>query len=260
MPPRTRRCAGRGPGPARDEAADALRARASEQGVEVDVRALDVTDVAQARDLVAALATELGGIDVLVNNAGAGFVGSLEQTSDDDLRHVLETNFFSVATMTRLVLPGQRARLSGRIVTVTSVGGVVGQPFNDAYCAAKFAAEGLLESLAPVASTFGVHVSVVEPGRVASEFLATATASAEAMQDAGEDYTVPFASYLERARTSFAGAQQPAEVAAVVVQAATEDEPRFRYQTSDLSRGFVGLKLGDLDGGAVVGATTTWIT
>ena len=216
--------------------------------------------MAQARDLVAALETERGGIDVLVNNAGAGFVGSLEQTSDDDLRHVLETNFFSVATMTRLVLPGQRARLSGRIVTVTSVGGVVGQPFNDAYCAAKFAAEGLLESLAPVASTFGVHVSVVEPGRVASEFLATATASAEAMQDAGEDYTVPFASYLERARTSFAGAQQPAEVAAVVVQAATEDEPRFRHQTSDLSRGFVGLKLGDLDGGAVVGATTTWIT
>ena len=106
------------------------------------MRALDVTDDAAARACVGDVLDDYGAIDVLVNNAGAGFLGTLEQFSLDELDEVMATNFFSVARMCQLVLPSQRAKGAGRILTVTSVGGVVGQPFNDAYCAAKFAVEG----------------------------------------------------------------------------------------------------------------------
>src|SRR4051794_17970837 len=109
-----------------------LRSAAAQAGVEVEVRALDVVDAAQATALVA----DLGRIDVLVNNAGRGSVGTLEQLTLDDLRAQLEVNYLGVAGLTRLVLPGMRAAGAGRIVTVTSVGGAVGQPFADAYCAA----------------------------------------------------------------------------------------------------------------------------
>lgn len=139
--------------------ADSLRSAASEAGVDLDVRALDVTDAEAARALVEAA----GPVDILVNNAGRGAVGTLEQLSDQDLQDQLETNYLSVARLTRLVLPGMRERGSGRIVTVTSVGGAVGQPFADAYCGAKFAVEGLMQSLAPVVAPFGIDVAIVEP-------------------------------------------------------------------------------------------------
>lgn len=123
--------------------ADALRTAAAAAGVELDIRALDVTDPVGARDLVA----DVGPVDILVNNAGRGAVGTLEQLTDEDLQAQLDTNYLSVARLTRLVLPGMRERGTGRVVTVTSVGGAVGQPFSDAYCAAKFAVEGLMLSL-----------------------------------------------------------------------------------------------------------------
>src|SRR3954447_24508202 len=131
--------------------ATALRSAAEQAGVEVEVRALDVVDEAQATALVA----DLERVDVLVNNAGQGSVGTLEQLTLDDLRAQLDVNYLGVATLTRLVLPGMRALGTGRVVTVTSVGGAVGQPFADAYCGAKFAVEGLMQSLAPVAARFG---------------------------------------------------------------------------------------------------------
>ena len=173
----------------------------------------------------------------------------------------METNFVGAASMTRLVLARQRARGAGRILTVTSVGGVVGQPFNDADCAAKFATEGLMESLAPVAARFGVHIAVIEPGAVASAFVDNADASLQARNDEQDGtYRSLFAAYMSRAAATFAAAQSPADVAAVVVRAATEDKPQFRYQTSEQARAFVGLKLADLDGSAVVGATTGWVS
>jgi len=102
-------------------------------------------------------------LDVLVNNAGRGRVGPLEQLDDGALQEQLDVNYLAVARLTRLVLPIMRAAGHARIVTVTSVGGVVGQPFADAYCAARLAVEGLMQSQAPVAARFGVDVCVVEP-------------------------------------------------------------------------------------------------
>src|SRR5436190_1948312 len=140
-----------------------LQARAKEAGVELDVRRLDVTDDASVEECVRAVVADYGQLHAVVNNAGSGHLGTLEQDSLEEYRRVFEVNFFGVLRVSKAALPHLRAS-GGRLVTVTSVGGVIGQPFNEAYCAAKFAVEGLMESLAPVAQRHGVHVSLVEPG------------------------------------------------------------------------------------------------
>lgn len=237
--------------------ADALRATASAAGVEVEVRALDVTDDAQARSVIESITADHGQIDLLVNNAGQGLVGTIEELTLDDLRAQIELNYIAVARMTRLVLGQMRARRSGRIVTVTSVGGVVGQPFNEAYCASKFATEGFMESLAPVAAQFGVHVSVVEPGAVVTEFLTNLSESWEAAE-AG-DYRDLFDAYVKRTAAAFTNAQTAAEAAVVIVEACTAASPQLRYQTSPIAKAFAGAKLADLDGSAIQGITRKWV-
>lgn len=229
--------------------ADILRSAADEAGVRLDLRDLEVTDAAAATALVEGA----GPVDILVNNAGRGAVGTLEQLSDDDLQAQLETNYLSVARLTRLVLPGMRERGCGRIVTVTSVGGAVGQPFADAYCGAKFAVEGLMQSLAPVVAPFGVQVCIVEPAAVASSFVDSV------LRSPAGPYAALQQAYLDRSAASFAAAQSPEDAARTVIDAATSSDPRFRWQTSDAAARFVDLSLSDLDGRRVLATTSTWI-
>lgn len=245
-----------------------LLEHAAAAGVRVRLAALDVTDAEQARTCVHAVVTEHGGLDVLVNNAGRGNVGTLEQLDDAALQQQLDVNYLAVARLTRLAMPALRAGTAagrrGRVVTVTSVGGVVGQPFADAYCGAKFATEGLMQSLAPVAARVGVDVCVVEPAAVASDFVANlgATATpADVVDDAGplDPYAGLRAAYLRRSAAGFARAQPAVEAAAVVVEAATTPQHRFRWQTSAGASSFAGLSLLDLDGGRVIGTTGTWL-
>merc|ERR1719317_1380002 len=103
-------------------------------------------------------------VDVLVNNAGYAEFGNIETLSVSDFRSQYETNVFGVVAMCKAVIENMRKRRSGRIINVSSVGGIWGQPFNDAYCSSKFALEGLTETMAPVYRQFGVHCSLVEPG------------------------------------------------------------------------------------------------
>ena len=238
--------------------ADRLRDAAAAAGVSVDIRALDVTDGAASAALVEQVVGDRGRLDALVNNAGAAALGTAETMGIDRIRTAMEVNFFGVVQLTQATLPALRAS-RGRVVTVSSVGGIIGQPFNDAYCAAKFAVEGFMESLHPVAAAQGVAVIVVEPGAVASEFVANATEGRDAaLADAGP-YAPQLAAYLERTAGAFAAAQQPADVAAVIERVLTEAEPPFRVQTSDAARAFVGIKLADLDGSTVTGATAGWV-
>jgi NAD(P)-dependent dehydrogenase (short-subunit alcohol dehydrogenase family) len=243
-----------------------LQAAAKAAGVTVDVRSLDVTDPQAAARCVDEVLASYGQIDILVNNAGRGAVGSLEQLSMDDLRAQLDVNYLGVAGLTKLVLPPMRLAGRGRIVTVTSVGGAVGQPFADAYCGAKFAVEGLMQSLAPVVARFGIDVCVVEPGPVASEFVANLAMVGAAEDEPGSaevDASAPYAemqrAYLARSRGVFTGAQTTDAAAAVIIEAATSDNPRFRWQTSAAASAFVGLSLADVDGSRVLAQTSTWI-
>jgi len=235
--------------------AGALRDAAAEAGVDVDVRALDVTDGAGAAACVEGVVRDHGRVDVLVNNAGRGCVGTAEQLDLATVREQLEVNYLGAVTMTKLVLPGMRAVGRGRVVTVTSVGGVVGQPFADAYCGAKFAVEGFMQSLAVVAERFGVWVSVVEPAAVASDFVA----NVQRPGDTDDPYSTLMAAYVARTEGAFANAQSAHEAGAAIAACATASEHRFRWQTSPAATAFVGMSLADLDGERVLGATRTWI-
>ncbi|WP_354637632.1 SDR family oxidoreductase [Kitasatospora camelliae] len=239
--------------------ADRLRKAAADAGVELDIRRLDVVDEASVAAAVDGVIADYGRLDAVVNNAGAGHLGTLENETVADVRQVMEVNFFGVLHVSKASLPHLRAT-GGRLITVTSVGGVIGQPFNEAYCAAKFAVEGYMESLAPVAATVGVGVHVIEPGAVATEFVNNVGLDIEDELAAAGPYAPALQAYLDRTVASFLnGAQSQEEVAGTVLEALTGDRPAFRLQTSDWARGFTGAKLTDLDGSAVLGMTGGWV-
>ncbi|GGO81605.1 SDR family NAD(P)-dependent oxidoreductase [Wenjunlia tyrosinilytica] len=239
--------------------ADALRKAAETAGVELDIRRLDVTDAASVAAAVDSVVADYGRLDAVVNNAGAGHVGTIENETVDDVRQVMEVNFFGVVQVTKAALPHLRAS-GGRLITVTSVGGVIGQPFNEAYCASKFAVEGFMESLAPVAARVGVTVSVVEPGAVASEFVANVGIDAAEAVGAAGPYAPSLQAYITRTTGQFSsGAQTPDQAAEPILEALTAERPAFRIQTSQWARGFNGTKLTDLDGSATLGLTSAWL-
>ncbi len=237
----------------------ALKSAAQQTGVSLDIRALDVTDASSIRGCVDGVLAEHGRLDAVINNAGAAHVGTIETDGLAVVRATLEVNFFGVVALTQATLPSLRAS-RGRLITVSSVGGVIGQPFNEAYCAAKFAVEGFMESLAPVAASTGVGVAVVEPGAVASDFVSNAGLDPEAMVSQAGAYSPALAAYLERTTSQFTTAAQPAaEVAQVIVDLLTANPMPFRVQTSDWARQFVASKLSDLDGSAVQTMTAGWV-
>jgi NAD(P)-dependent dehydrogenase (short-subunit alcohol dehydrogenase family) len=240
--------------------ATALREAAATAGVTdlIDIRALDVVDAEAAAACVDGVVRDHGRLDAVINNAGAGHLGTLEQESVDDVRAVFEVNFFGVLNVTKPALPHLRAS-TGRLLAVTSVGGVVGQPFNESYCAAKFAVEGYYESLAPTLGAHGVRVTVVEPGAVASEFVSNVGYD-PARDEAFGPYVPQLRSYLARTAGAFANAQTSEGAAEAIVAALTADKPPFRVQTSDAARGFSATKLADLDGSSVQNVTATWVS
>ncbi|MEU7338390.1 oxidoreductase [Streptomyces sp. NPDC007074] len=137
---------------------------AGAHGDSVLVLPLDVTDTRRIEEAVAAAEARFGGIDVLVNNAGRGWYGSVEGMTDDAVRRTFELNFFAVVAVLRAVLPGMRARRSGWIVNMSSVAGLRGVTGFGYYTAAKFALEGLTEVLREEVAPLGVRVLAVEPG------------------------------------------------------------------------------------------------
>jgi NAD(P)-dependent dehydrogenase (short-subunit alcohol dehydrogenase family) len=238
---------------------ESLDALAREAGVAVAVERLDVREPGAITDCVERVVAEHGGVDVLVNNAGAGFLGSVEQTTDADLRRVMGVNFFGVWHMTKAVLPHMRAAGSGRIITVTSVGGLIGQPFNEAYCAAKFAVEGMMEGLAPLARRMGVMVSLVEPDPINTEFVANVRAtSAATLVGLAAPYDRLLQAYMGASGDVFAQHGQTGEdIARIILGVATAPAPHFRNVTSDFARRMVAPKVVDMTGDSVVEAFAT---
>jgi NAD(P)-dependent dehydrogenase (short-subunit alcohol dehydrogenase family) len=126
--------------------------------------ALDVDKQDQIGAAVQAAVARFGRVDVLVNNAGYGYLAAIEEGDDADVRAMFETNFFGLAAMTRAVLPIMRAQKSGAIVNISSVGGFIGFPGSGYYAATKFAVEGLSEALSAEGAPLGIKVVIVEPG------------------------------------------------------------------------------------------------
>ena len=125
---------------------------------------LDVTDKAQIHAAVAAAEQAFGGIDVLVNNAGYGYLSAVEEGEDAEIRALFDTNYFSVVDAIQAVLPGMRAQGSGHVINISSMTGLVANPPNAFYSSTKFAMEALTEALSKEVASFGIKVTAVEPG------------------------------------------------------------------------------------------------
>jgi NAD(P)-dependent dehydrogenase (short-subunit alcohol dehydrogenase family) len=150
--------------------ADALRKRAADEGVEIDLVALDVTDDASVATAIAEIEQRHGTVDVLVNNAGIGIEGAVETVRMEGARALMETNFWGVLRMIRAVLPGMRAQRSGVIVNVSSLAArIPGTMYEGMYAASKHALGALSESLAGEVLPFNIRVVVIEPGFFATE-------------------------------------------------------------------------------------------
>ena len=147
---------------------------------------LDVTDEAQARAAAAAAIERFGAIDILLNNAGFGLLGAVEEASAADVERVYRTNVFGLLAVTRAVLPYMRARRSGRILNISSIGGYRGAAGFGVYSSTKFAVEGLSEALHAELAPLGIHVTVVEPGYFRTDFLDASSLAISA--DRIEDY------------------------------------------------------------------------
>lgn len=138
---------------------------------------LDVTDEAQAHAAAAAAVDRFGRIDVLLNNAGFGLLGAVEEASAEEVERLYRTNVFGLLNVTRAVLPQMRAQRSGRILNISSIGGYRAGPGFGVYSSTKFAVEGLSESLHHELAPLGIQVTVVEPGYFRTDFLDTASLS-----------------------------------------------------------------------------------
>ncbi|MGB6230728.1 MAG: SDR family oxidoreductase [Litorimonas sp.] len=228
---------------------DTLDAALAEAGVSAEVRPLDVTDQASIDACVSGVMADHGRIDVLVNNAGAAQLRTTEQSDPEVWEWITDVNYHGVIRMTKAVLPGMRERRAGRIINISSVGGLVGQPFNEFYCAAKFAVEGYTESLASyVGPAFGIHFSLIEPGGIATEFANNVMAHLGATGGVLDDAYKPLLeAYVGGARRRAEAGQtiayQSADaVADIVMEVMGADEPPLRTRTSEWSEAFTRLK------------------
>lgn len=187
---------------------------------------LDVTDPDQVRDRVAEAVDRTGGIDVLVNNAGHGLLGALEELSEAQIQRILGTNVLGVLTVTRAVLPHMRQRRRGHIVQMSSVGGVVGNPGHALYATSKFALEGMSEALAGEVGPFGIRVTIVEPGPFRTDFHGRSMEYAEPI----DDYRGTPADELRARFAAQDGAQpnDPQRAAEAIIWAVREERSPLR--------------------------------
>jgi NAD(P)-dependent dehydrogenase (short-subunit alcohol dehydrogenase family) len=164
---------------------DTLNDLTTRYAANVQILALDVTQPAQVDGAVKDALARFGHVDVLVNNAGYGVTGALEEVAEEEFKPMFETNVFGLIRMTKALLPQFRERRSGNIVNLSSIGGLVGGPGWSMYNATKFAVEGLSEALGAELEPLGVHVTIIEPGPFRTEFLGS---SGKKAKDTIADY------------------------------------------------------------------------
>ena len=190
------------------------------------VTRLDVTDAAEREAAVAAALERFGRIDVLVNNAGRTQVGAVEETTEDELRALFDLHFFAPAALTRLVLPTMRAQGSGAIVQMSSVGGQVTAPGFGAYCATKFALEGLTQTLQEEVEPFGIRTLIVEPGAFRTGLFRRGAAYESAEMPEYADVVGPTRAYVREGDGQQPG--DPVKAAEAIVAALDADDPPLR--------------------------------
>jgi NAD(P)-dependent dehydrogenase (short-subunit alcohol dehydrogenase family) len=187
---------------------------------------LDVTDAGQRERAVNETLGRFGHIDVLVNNAGRTQVGAVEETTDDELRSLFELHFFAPASLTRLVLPHMRAQGTGAIVQMSSVGGQITAPGFGAYCATKFALEGLTQALHDEVAPFGIRTLIVEPGAFRTGLFRPGAAYQSVGMPEYADTVGPTRQYVSGGDGLQPG--DPAKAAQAILAALDADDPPLR--------------------------------
>jgi NAD(P)-dependent dehydrogenase (short-subunit alcohol dehydrogenase family) len=211
---------------------------------DVHAVSLDVTDAGQREAVVDQAIERFGRIDVLVNNAGRTQVGAVEETSDAELRSLFDLHFFGPAALTRAVLPHMRARGVGAIVQMSSVGGQITAPGFGAYCATKFALEGLTQALADEVAGFGIRTLIVEPGAFRTGLFRPSAAYESAEMPEYADIVGPTREYVRNND----GLQQgdPGKAAQAIIAALDADEPPLRLVLGEDALGNIRSRLAQL--------------
>jgi NAD(P)-dependent dehydrogenase (short-subunit alcohol dehydrogenase family) len=198
------------------------------EDLSIKVIQLDVIDDESLKNAIDHVTSEAGRIDVLVNNAGYGLVGALEELSMEEIKTQYETNLFGLVRVIQAVLPTMRKQRSGRILNLSSGAGLFGYPGGSAYVSSKFAVEGLSESMAYELEPFGIRVILIEPGFVQTNF-----ANSMVVAKKAQDPTSPYSQMMQRIAASsseLAKSGSSADlVANVILDAATNPNPRLRY-------------------------------
>lgn len=204
---------------------EAVQDLANEFGGRALVLALDVTDAAQIADAVGAAEQAFGGIDVLVNNAGHGYLSAVEEGEDPEVRKLFDVNYFGAVDMIKAVLPEMRARRAGHIVNISSMTGLVANPPNAYYASTKFALEAVTEALATEVRPLGIKVTAIEPGAFRTDW------ATRSMKETG----TPIADYADVAARKDLIKQfadhlpgDPRKVAEAVLMVTGLDDPPLR--------------------------------
>ncbi|PWU03381.1 MAG: short-chain dehydrogenase/reductase [Bacteroidetes bacterium] len=205
---------------------------------------LDVRDYKKVEKVIRDIESRIGQIDVLVNNAGYGILGAIEEVSLDEVREQMETNFFATLNITQLVLPLMRKRKSGSIIQMSSGSGIKSTPGFGIYNASKFALEGYSEALAAEVKPLGINVMLVEPGPFRTEFLA---GSIYVAPKSISDYEAT-AGQFKRIMADRNGQQDgdPVKGARAIIQAIESPKPPLRLVLGKLAIGTVQAKIESL--------------
>jgi NAD(P)-dependent dehydrogenase (short-subunit alcohol dehydrogenase family) len=210
------------------EKASEIRKIIESERLPIELAQLDVCDDSSVKEAVAQILQKSGRIDVLVNNAGYGLRGAIEEVSLDEWKRQFETNFYGVIRVTQAVLPQMRAQRSGAIVNISSVLGRMAIPFSGPYTASKFALEGLTETLRYELAPWNIKVVLIEPGFIATNFQQNAQL-AQAAQSQDSPYALFKQASGRRVQRNIYRAAPPERVAETIYRAITHPRPKLRY-------------------------------
>lgn len=210
--------------------------------------AMDVTDEAQVVAAIERITNEQGGVDVLINNAGFGMYGAMEDTSINEARYQFEVNLFGLARLTQLVLPSMRQRRAGTIINISSMGGRIYTPLGTWYHATKHALEGWSDCLRVELAPFGIKVVIIEPGLIKTEF--DAVMIEPMLKRSGTSAYAQMARKVAKtSRLAYSAriASPPSLIAATISKVLKTRRPQTRYVVGALARPMLFLRrlLGD---------------
>ena len=214
------------------EKAKAISDVAKSEKLSLHTLKLDVTDEKSVNDAIKTIKSDAGRIDVLVNNAGYGLTGSLEDLSMGEIKAQYETNVFGLIRVTQAVLSTMREQKSGIIVNISSIGGKMAMPLSSPYIGTKFAVEGLSESIAYDLAPFGIKVVIIEPGAIKTNF-DTGMVVAQKNKNPSSPYYQNMQKLQSSLNSLLKNGTPPAKVAEVILNAITAPAPNLRYTAGD---------------------------